>query len=166
MSPTHHSTTTTNITLSKLGINSRLLNPSDSKKALDRSNFSCFSKPSRDGSQTRVYRDSENNNWVENLFPVENGVEVGSRVGSLEDTSVLTEEQRKDDLHYLGEGGFSRWSGEPGVGGWVRKMGYGERFMTGSTDFGVMSTVYNLWFESKTPVDLKNIEDAAQIVVK
>lgn len=72
--------------------------------------------------------------------------------------------QREEDLQYLGPGGYSEWRGEGGPGGWVRKMGYAERFMTGSADFGVMSTVYNLWFESDKEVTFEMIERTCYLV--
>ncbi|KAF2360731.1 Condensation domain [Trinorchestia longiramus] len=75
-------------------------------------------------------------------------------------------EQREEDAQHLGPGGYSQWRGEGGSGTWVRKMGYGERFMTGSTDFGCMSTVYNLWFESKADVQLDTIRRTCYLVAR
>lgn len=77
-----------------------------------------------------------------------------------------SEAQREEDLHYLGPGGYSLWRGEGGPGGWVRKMGYAERFMTGSADFGVMSTVYNLWFESSQLITFEMIKRTCYLVAR
>lgn len=84
---------------------------------------------------------------------------------SSDDEEIISSEQ-KEDLWYLGPGGYSMWRGEGGPGCWVRKMGYAERFMTGSADFGVMSTVYNLWFESKQEVELDIIRRTCYIVAR
>lgn len=163
MSPTHHSSSsTTNITLSNLAMNSHILKPKSPKQTLDTSNFSCLNKPSSDSyaeNTNIVHRNHENNNWVSTL--------KGSRVGSLEDEAIKPDDpQVEEDLHYLGEKGFSRWGGEVVEGGWVRKLGYAERFMTDSQDFGVMSTVYNLWFESKAKVEFNTIKEASYTVAR
>ncbi|XP_018008897.1 uncharacterized protein LOC108666520 isoform X2 [Hyalella azteca] len=79
---------------------------------------------------------------------------------------LTLEEKEKEDLLHLGPGGYSQWRGEGGSGTWVRKMGYGERFMTGSTDYGCMSTVYNVWFESKAEVGLDVIRRTSYLVAR
>jgi hypothetical protein len=79
---------------------------------------------------------------------------------------LTLEEKEKEDLLHLGPGGYSQWRGEGGSGTWVRKMGYGERFMTGSTDYGCMSTVYNVWFESKAEVRLDVIRRTSYLVAR
>lgn len=93
--------------------------------------------------------------------------EPGNQNDNDEDEDTPEEIRRKkEDEQYLGVGGFSEWRGEPTPDGWVRKMGYAERFMTGSADFGVMSTVYNLWFESKEVVEFDLIEKTCYLVTK
>jgi hypothetical protein len=87
---------------------------------------------------------------------------AASVAGNLEGMSLA--DQNDEETRHLGPGGYSQWRGEGGSGTWVRKMGYGERFMTGSTDYGCMSTVYNLWFESKADVPLDTIRRTCSLV--
>lgn len=46
-------------------------------------------------------------------------------------------------------------------GRWIRPLGYAERFMTHSHDFGCMTTVYALWLESRVPLDFDMVKYAS-----
>ena len=168
MSPTHHhsATSTTNITLRSLPTS--LIQPKKGPKAaLEATNFSCLSKSAEDYSDSNkaTYYDQKNNNWVAS-DTFSDVLSKGTKVGSIEEVDILNDAKRREDLSYLGEGGFSRWGGEKTKGGWIRRMGYGEQFMTGCMDFGFMSTLYNLWFESSEPITLELLEETCQILIR
>jgi len=74
--------------------------------------------------------------------------------------------QSHEDARYQGRGGYGCWRGEATPERWVRRLGYGEKFMTGAADFGVMSTIYNLWFEAEKPIELDHIKRASYIVAQ
>jgi len=74
--------------------------------------------------------------------------------------------QTAEDIKYQGHGGYGHWRGETTPGRWVRKLGYGEKFMTGAADFGLMSTVYTLWFESKVNIDVEHVHKTSQILAQ
>ena len=48
----------------------------------------------------------------------------------------------------------------------MRKLGFGEKFMSGAADYGIMSTVYGLWFESRHTVTLRHVREASGIVAQ
>ena len=184
MSPTHHSSpTTAGITTSTLANfafppsknpHLCLVNPTTSANPIDRSNFSCLAKPSPEtysDEQSVLFTKHDNNNWGETLGPsfdslnISNGAKVGP-LGADCSPADAAGVRKENNEHYLGVDGYSRWGGEGGPGSWVRKLGYAEKFMTGAMDFGVMSTVYNLWFESKEMVDLHTIEQTCHLVAR
>nr|XP_027221427.1 uncharacterized protein LOC113813610 [Penaeus vannamei] len=51
-------------------------------------------------------------------------------------------------------------------GGWVRPLGYAEKFMTAAHGYGCMTTVYSLWLDSRTPLSLDVIKYAATIMYR
>ena len=67
---------------------------------------------------------------------------------------------------FLGKGGVSRWDGEPTPGRWIRKIGYIETFMKNAADYGILTTLYTLQFESKQRIGMKTIEKTCYIVAR
>ena len=55
-------------------------------------------------------------------------------------------------------------AGERVPGGWIRKLGFMEKFMKNGADFDILTTLYTLEFESKQCIDMKVIEEACLIV--
>ncbi|XP_071550677.1 LOW QUALITY PROTEIN: uncharacterized protein [Panulirus ornatus] len=51
-------------------------------------------------------------------------------------------------------------------GRWVRPLGYAERFMSLAHDYGCMTTVYSLWLESRTQLDVDLIKQASTIMFR
>ncbi|XP_047474255.1 uncharacterized protein LOC125028799 [Penaeus chinensis] len=51
-------------------------------------------------------------------------------------------------------------------GGWVRPLGYAEKFMTAAHGYGCMTTVYSLWLDSRTPLSLDIIKYASTIMYR
>lgn len=51
-------------------------------------------------------------------------------------------------------------------GGWVRPLGYAEKFMTAAHGYGCMTTVYSLWLDSRTPLSLDLIKYASTIMYR
>lgn len=55
----------------------------------------------------------------------------------------------------------------PSPGGrWLRPLGYAERFMTLSHDYGCMTTVYALWLESRVPLDFEMVKHASVLMYR
>lgn len=55
----------------------------------------------------------------------------------------------------------------PSPGGrWLRPLGYAERFMTMSHDYGCMTTVYALWLESRVPLDFEMVKHASALMYR
>ncbi|KAK8398982.1 hypothetical protein O3P69_004234 [Scylla paramamosain] len=51
-------------------------------------------------------------------------------------------------------------------GRWLRPLGYAERFMTLSHDYGCMTTVYCLWLESRVPLDFDTVKLATVLMYR
>lgn len=186
MSPTHHSSpspTSPSYPSSLANFALSQTNGIAKQNPIDSNGFSCLSKSPCDTyneSQNGLFPNiHENNNSLEPILNQQNGIEKdlshcdSNGISSSElkgaegkGTFTCSDSKQKEDDHYLGVGGFSEWRGEGETGTWVRKLGYAEKFMTGAMDFGVMSTVYNLWFDSKQKVNLETIEKTCYTVAR
>ena len=97
------------------------------------------------------------------------GSEMDERAGGISKPGTAgarVSKATKEDDHYLGKGGTSRWAGEQRPGGWIRKLGYIEKLMYGATDLNLCTTLYSLQFESKQRIDIKVIEKTCYIVAR
>lgn len=49
---------------------------------------------------------------------------------------------------------------------WVRPLGYVEKFMTKAHNFGIMTTVYALWLDSRAPINIHLVRQAVSILYR
>ncbi|CAL4141468.1 unnamed protein product [Meganyctiphanes norvegica] len=54
----------------------------------------------------------------------------------------------------------------PTVPRWIRPLGYCETFMTNAHKFGIMTTVYALYLDSRTPIHIDLVRQAVHILYK
>ena len=95
------------------------------------------------------------------------GSEMDERAGGISKPGTAgarVSKATKEDDHYLGKGGTSRWAGEQRPGGWIRKLGYVEKVMNNAADFNTLSTNYILDFESRHRITKEIIEETCYIV--